>query len=55
MKKAAVLLSQKKFTVSEVMYMVGFSSHSYFSKCFQAEFGKVTGRYARGKSEEARP
>jgi ligand-binding sensor domain-containing protein/CheY-like chemotaxis protein/AraC-like DNA-binding protein/nitrogen-specific signal transduction histidine kinase len=45
-KKAAILLSQKKFTVSEVMYMVGFSSHSYFSKCFQAEFGKVPGKYA---------
>ena len=21
--------------------MVGFSNHSYFSKCFQAEFGKT--------------
>jgi transcriptional regulator GlxA family with amidase domain len=41
MKKAAILLSQKKFTVSEVMYMVGVSSHSYFSKCFRAEFGKA--------------
>jgi signal transduction histidine kinase/ligand-binding sensor domain-containing protein/DNA-binding NarL/FixJ family response regulator len=41
MKKAAMLFSQKKFTVSEVMYMVGFSNHSYFSKCFQAEFGKT--------------
>ena len=40
-KKAAMLLSQNKFTVSEVMYMVGFSNHSYFSKCFQAEFGKT--------------
>lgn len=40
-KKAAMLLSQNKFTVSEVMYMVGFSNHSYFSKCFKAEFGKT--------------
>lgn len=39
MKKAAMLLKQQKFTVAEVMYMVGFSNHSYFSKCFQAEFG----------------
>jgi ligand-binding sensor domain-containing protein/CheY-like chemotaxis protein/AraC-like DNA-binding protein/nitrogen-specific signal transduction histidine kinase len=46
MKKAAIFLSQKKFTVSEVMYMVGFSNHSYFSKCFQAEFGKLPGKYA---------
>ncbi|MCL1934045.1 MAG: ATP-binding protein [Candidatus Azobacteroides sp.] len=41
MKKAAVLFSRKKFSVAEVMYMVGFSNHSYFSKCFQAEFGKT--------------
>ena len=39
MKKAAMLLEQKKFSVAEVMYMVGFSSSSYFSKCFQNEFG----------------
>ena len=39
MKKAAMLLQQKKFTVAEVMYMVGFSNHSYFSKCFLKQFG----------------
>lgn len=38
MKKAAMLLRQQKFSVAEVMYMVGFSNHSYFSKCFKAEF-----------------
>lgn len=41
LKKAAMLLSQDKFTIAEVMYMVGFSNHSYFSKCFQNEFGKT--------------
>lgn len=41
MKKAAMLLGQQKFTVAEVMYMVGFSSHSYFAKCYQAAFGKT--------------
>ena len=46
MKKAAMLLQQKKFTVAEVMYMVGFSNHSYFSKCFQAEFGLPPKQYA---------
>jgi DNA-binding response OmpR family regulator len=39
MKKAALLLTGRKFTVSEVMYMVGFSNHSYFAKCFVAQFG----------------
>lgn len=45
MKKAAMLLSQQKFSVAEVMYMIGFSSHSYFSKCFQTEFGKTPRQY----------
>ena len=36
---AASLLKQKTFTVAEVMYMTGFSNASYFSKCFQAEYG----------------
>ena len=36
---AASLLKQKKFTVTEVMYMTGFSNASYFSRCFQAEYG----------------
>lgn len=44
-KKAAMLLKQQKFTVAEVMYMVGFSNHSYFSKCFQAEFGVTPKQY----------
>lgn len=45
LKKAALLLQQKKFTVSEVMYMVGFSSTSYFSKCFNAHFGCTPKQY----------
>lgn len=46
MKKAAMLLRQQKFSVAEVMYMVGFSNHSYFSKCFQAAFGTTPKQYA---------
>lgn len=34
LKKAAMLLAQQKFSVSEVMYLVGFSNASYFTKCF---------------------
>jgi AraC-like DNA-binding protein len=39
MKKAAMLLAQNKFSVAEVMYLVGFSNYSYFSKCFRNQFG----------------
>lgn len=45
MKKAAMLLRQQKFSVAEVMYLVGFSNHSYFSKCFRAEFNKTPLQY----------
>ncbi len=45
LRKAAMLLEQKKFSVSEVMYMVGFSSSSYFSRCFSAMFGCTPGQY----------
>ncbi|MDD3077496.1 MAG: two-component regulator propeller domain-containing protein [Paludibacter sp.] len=45
MKKAAMLLAQQKFTVSEVMYLVGFSNYSYFSKCFQSIYGVSPKQY----------
>lgn len=41
LKEAAKLLLQNQYNISEVGYMVGFNSHSYFSKCFVQQF-KVT-------------
>lgn len=38
LKAAAKLLTQQEFNISEIGYMVGFSSHSYFSKCFYSQF-----------------
>jgi AraC-like DNA-binding protein len=45
LKKAAVLLRQQKYSVADVMYKVGYSNHSYFSRCFQAEFGVTPKAY----------
>ena len=39
LKRAAQLLKENKYTISEVGYMVGFSNPSYFSKCFLKQFG----------------
>jgi signal transduction histidine kinase/DNA-binding response OmpR family regulator len=39
LKRAAQLLLENKYTISEVAYMVGFTNASYFSKCFQKQFG----------------
>ena len=38
LKHAARLLSNKEYNISEIGYMVGFNSHSYFSKCFYHQF-----------------
>ncbi len=38
LKNAARLLMTKEYNISEIGYMVGFSSHSYFSKCFHQQF-----------------
>jgi signal transduction histidine kinase/ligand-binding sensor domain-containing protein/DNA-binding response OmpR family regulator len=46
LKEAAMLLSRKTFTVAEVMYMVGFSNHSYFAKRFHDMYGKSPKHYA---------
>ncbi|MGM9862153.1 MAG: ATP-binding protein, partial [Muribaculaceae bacterium] len=45
LKRAATLLSDDKFTIAEVMYLVGFSSASYFSKCFSARYGDTPRQY----------
>lgn len=53
MKKAAMYLSRKNFTIAEVMYMVGFSNHSYFAKCFQAKFGITPRQFTEKNSSSA--
>lgn len=39
LKKAAEYLVKNEHRVNEVAYMVGFNNPSYFSKCFQKQFG----------------
>ena len=39
LKKAAELIQEGKYKMGEICYMVGFSSHSYFSKLFSKQFG----------------
>lgn len=50
LKKAAELLGQNRFTISEVMYMVGISNASYFTKCFSAEYGMTPKQYVQEHS-----
>ena len=47
--KAAALLKQDRFTVSEVMFLVGYANPSYFSKCFTEQYGMSPKEYAACK------
>ena len=41
--EASRLLTESDMSVSEIAYKVGFTSPSYFTKCFKEEYGKVPG------------
>lgn len=43
--KAAQLLKQKQYSVSEIAYQTGFSSPAYFSKCFKVVYNMTPSEY----------
>ena len=47
LKVAAELLQSGKYRVNEVCYLIGFTSHSYFSTCFQKQFGVLPKDYMK--------
>lgn len=47
LKRAATLLATTDRTVAEVAYEVGFSSPSYFSKCYREQYGETPVDYQR--------
>ncbi len=51
LKRAAQLLIQKKMTVSEVAYAVGFRDLSHFRKCFRQQFGMNASEYIEKQQE----
>lgn len=53
LKKAASLLLEKQYRINEVSYMVGFNNPSYFSKCFQKQFGMKPGEYIASHAHKA--
>lgn len=53
MKRAAELLLENQYTVSEISYKVGIDDPFYFSKCFKKQFGVPPSAYQKGdKSDE---
>lgn len=49
LKKAASLLLENRYRVSEICYMVGFNNPSYFTKCFQKQFGVKPSEFFGGR------
>lgn len=47
LRAAARMLREGRMRVNEVCYRVGYSSPSYFAKCFQKQFGKKPLEYAK--------
>ena len=38
-KKAALLIIEQGYNISEAAFMVGYKDSKYFTKCFKEEFG----------------
>jgi ligand-binding sensor domain-containing protein/signal transduction histidine kinase/CheY-like chemotaxis protein/AraC-like DNA-binding protein len=49
LKKSLKLLLEGKYTISQVTIEVGFSSHSYFNKCFIKQYGMPPKEYIAKK------
>ena len=45
LKKAAAYLKSGKYRISEIVFLTGFSTSSYFAKCFQKQFGMLPKEY----------
>ena len=51
LKRAVQLLNKSNYTIKEIMYMTGFNTASYFSKCFKKQFGVVPSEYLRNQKQ----
>ena len=45
-KKAVYLLKEKRMTITEVAYEVGFNDLTYFARCFRKQYQKSPSEYS---------
>ena len=46
-KRAAQLLEDRQYNITEVTYMVGMNDSRYFAKCFKATYGVTPSEYRK--------
>ena len=51
-KRAAQLLEERRYNITEVTYMVGMNDSRYFAKCFKATYGLTPSEYRRACMEK---
>jgi len=51
LKRAVQLLEKSDYTIKEIMFMTGFNTASYFSKCFKKLYGVVPSEYLRNQKK----
>ncbi len=52
LKKACKMMVEGEYRLTEIGFLVGFSSSSYFAKCFQKQFGMLPTEFLK-KIKEA--
>ena len=51
-KRAAQLLEERQYNITEVTYMVGMNDSRYFAKCFKNTYGVTPSEYRRAALEK---
>ena len=52
LKKACRMMVEGEYRVTEIGFLVGFSSSSYFAKCFQKQFGMLPTEFLKKAKED---
>lgn len=52
LKKACKMMVEGEYRVTEIGFLVGFSSSSYFAKCFQKQFGMLPTEFIKKAKED---
>ena len=52
LKMAARMILEGKYKISEISFLTGFSSASYFAKCFSKQFGMNPNEFQKKMADQ---